>query len=79
MDSIMFKQSVINYLLNFYSQSYEWYFNEEGLVCEYDGCVRIIYYDQLVDTYNLFLTDGFYFSTFQPLWQCELDKIINGG
>ena len=79
MDKIIFKQNVVNYLFNTYPQSYEWYFDEEGLVCENGGRARTIYYDQLIDTYNLFLTNGFYYPTLQPLWQRELDAVINGG
>lgn len=77
-NSIIFKQSVINYLFNTYPQSYEWYFDEEGLVCEYGGRARTICYDKLIDTFNLYLTGGFYSQTKQPLWQRELELLLEG-
>ena len=79
-----FRMSVIEYLRNNYSSTMEWWFDDNNnLISEatYNGrAMRSTFTpSQLADVYSLFISGGFYSGTKQPIWQRELDYLINGG
>ena len=86
MDNFTFKQSIIEYLRSEYPDNYQWWFVGDDLMLEHTSSIGLstccYTADQLSYIKNIFDAGGIYsFGTSgctQPLWQRELELLLEG-